>query len=90
MGARKLPALKELSRTHDPSSFTSDYVECTAICEFKSSMKATILAVSIRESMGISANHLSKVFKIDLRIAQRTLKNTTQYFETVLKFVPPS
>lgn len=73
--------MKAVSRSLDPVSFASDIVERTAISKFQSSMKSKVSAVSVGGNIGIKAEDLAKVFRVDLKTAKQTLLNTTQYLK---------
>ncbi len=75
------PEIKAVSRSLDPVSFASDIAEQTAISKFQSSMNSKVSVVSVGGSMGIRAEDLAKVFRVDLKTAKQTLLNTTQYLK---------
>jgi len=59
-------------------SFANEVMQRTAESKFQSSIKSKISSISIDTPTGVSAEDLSKVFRIDLQVAKRTLQRTSQ------------
>ena len=78
MNEEELRTLTGISRTLDPVTFASDIVQKAALSKYQMSVKSKISAVSMDSTKGMSAEDLSKVFRIDMETAKRTLKSTSQ------------
>ena len=75
------PALKSLDPNLDDRQFAENLVERAALSKYQVSIQSKISAVSMGPVNGISPEELSKVFRIDLGTAKRTLRNTTQHLK---------
>ena len=72
------PALGSLDQNLDEREFAENLVECATLSKYQVSVQSKISAISMGPMNGLSPEELSKVFRIDLGTAKRTLRNTTQ------------
>ena len=70
--------LEGIDRTLEELSFAEDMRDRTLISKYQTSLKSKVSAVSMSEPSGITPKDLSKVFRIDLATAKRTLQCTSQ------------
>ena len=62
----------------DELLFSNEVMQRTAESKFQLSIKSKIYSISIDTPTGVSAEDLSKVIRIDLQVAKRTLQRTSQ------------
>ena len=72
------PALRSLDQNLDERQFAENLVELATLSKFQVSVQSKISAVSMGPVNGLIPEELSKVFRIGLNTAKRTLRNTTQ------------
>lgn len=72
------PALRALDPNLDERMFAENLVERVALSKFQKSVQSKVAAISMQQVKGVSPEELSRVFRIDLQTAKRTIKNTSQ------------
>ena len=70
--------LTSLDPNLDESKFAENLVEHVALSKYQVSVRSKISAMSMGTINGVSPKDLSKVFRIDIPTAKRTLQNTSQ------------